>query len=116
MDCSKGLATSNNNGVSQVKYMGEVVVVPFLKRLAVNRLDTLMISHGDNDHIGGAESLGREFPVGQVVTSVPEMIHWRDSSKCVAGMAWEWNRVVFTMIHPPEQSRFNGNIFHIHSI
>ncbi|MBS0351764.1 MAG: DNA internalization-related competence protein ComEC/Rec2, partial [Proteobacteria bacterium] len=42
---------------------GQEVVTPYLITLAVNKIDLLMVSHGDNDHSGGAASLLKNWPV-----------------------------------------------------
>src|SRR5690606_9919976 len=36
---------------------GEAVVLPYLRAMGIDRIDRLLISHGDNDHIGGAWAL-----------------------------------------------------------
>jgi competence protein ComEC len=41
--------------------MGERVVAPVLRAFAVRRLDALVLTHGDPDHIGGALSVIRLF-------------------------------------------------------
>src|SRR3546814_986171 len=41
--------------------MGEAAVVPALHALGVARLDALVVSHGDNDHAGGAAAVVRAF-------------------------------------------------------
>jgi competence protein ComEC len=78
---------------------GDAVVVPYLRAQGVRRIDTLIISHGDNDHIGGAESVSHAMPVQQTLSSVP----WRlaDASACEAGQSWEWDGVEFTILAPP---------------
>ena len=43
--------------------LGEAVIVPFLRTEGIRKIDTLVISHGDNDHIGGEMSVLREIPV-----------------------------------------------------
>lgn len=77
---------------------GDAVVVPYLYALGVRRIDTLIISHGDNDHIGGAGSVSRAIPVEQTLSSVP----WRlaNAFACEAGQSWEWDGVEFTMLAP----------------
>ncbi len=42
-------------------------IVPQLRRLGVERLDFLVLTHADGDHIGGAPTVMREFAVGTVV-------------------------------------------------
>ncbi len=57
---------------------GREVVVPHLKRAGVRRLEVLVLTHPDVDHVGGAEAVLRAVPVGQVLvstTSAPESRH-----------------------------------------
>ena len=47
--------------------VGERVVVPFLHRQGVRRLDVVVSTHPDADHIGGLAAVVREMPVSLVV-------------------------------------------------
>lgn len=80
---------------------GSSVVVPFLYHEGVQRIDMLMVSHGDNDHIGGAASVLREFPVDGVLSSVPERLAYAGARACEAGQRWRWDDVEFEVLHPP---------------
>jgi len=51
--------------------IGDRVVAPLLRRVGVRRLGTLVLTHGDADHIGGAGSLIREFHPWVVWEGVP---------------------------------------------
>ena len=53
---------------------GEAVVPP-LRRLGVKRLDYLVLTHADGDHIGGAPTVMREFAVGTVVHADDDLSH-----------------------------------------
>ena len=78
---------------------GAVVVAPYLRANAVARVDMLLISHGDNDHAGGAASVLEALPVGEVVSNVaglPGAAH-----PCAAGRAWRWDGVEFALLSPP---------------
>jgi len=46
----------------------ESVLVPNLRALGVERIDTLVISHADGDHAGGLPLLFDSFDVGRVIT------------------------------------------------
>jgi len=45
---------------------GAQVVVPYLQAMGVKRLDTLVLSHPDGDHVGGAPAVLRAVPVGDL--------------------------------------------------
>jgi len=80
--------------------MGSAVIEPYLRQRGISRIDALVISHGDNDHIGGARSLLGAFPVGELLTSVPERLPEFRSSTCVVGQQWEWDGVSFRVLGP----------------
>ena len=86
---------------------GRAVVVPFLRHAGVKRVDTLIVSHGDNDHIGGSASLLAAMPVRRVLSSTPERLPAAES--CISGQTWEWDGVRFTLLHPEPDSLLDGN-------
>ncbi|MGI9301563.1 MAG: DNA internalization-related competence protein ComEC/Rec2, partial [Gammaproteobacteria bacterium] len=47
---------------------GEAVLAPFLRDKGISVVDKLVISHGDNDHIGGADAVLRNFEVREILT------------------------------------------------
>ncbi|NLI12620.1 MAG: DNA internalization-related competence protein ComEC/Rec2 [Peptococcaceae bacterium] len=49
--------------------VGDQVVEPYLRRLGVNRIDVLILTHPHEDNCGGAVSLVRHFPVRLAVVS-----------------------------------------------
>ncbi len=76
---------------------GERVVVPVLQSLGIRHLDTLMISHPDADHRGGAATVLESFPMARVLGSGPPA---DPGQPCVAGMAWHWDGFDFELLHP----------------
>lgn len=46
---------------------GRDIVVPFLRYRGISRVDTVIMSHGDEDHIGGMMAVLSELPVGKVI-------------------------------------------------
>jgi len=86
---------------------GRSVVVPYLRHEGVRRVDRLIVSHGDNDHIGGAASLRAALPVGQVLSSVPQRLP--GAQPCVAGQHWQWDGVRFEFLNPGNGSGLSGN-------
>ncbi len=79
---------------------GENVILPYLRQLHLKQLDTLVISHGDNDHLGGAKSLMKAYQFTSIKTSVPEKIPSPITSYCLAGERWNWDGVEFKFIYP----------------
>ncbi|MHB9144115.1 MAG: DNA internalization-related competence protein ComEC/Rec2 [Symbiobacteriia bacterium] len=45
---------------------GEKVVVPYLERLGVQRLDYVVATHPHADHVGGLRAVVKRFPVGEL--------------------------------------------------
>lgn len=80
--------------------MGRSVVLPFLRRQGADKIDRLIISHGDNDHIGGALSLIQGMPTEQVLTSAPQQLSNYSPLMCEAGQSWTWDNVTFTLLSP----------------
>lgn len=79
--------------------LGEAVVVPSLHALGVQRLDLLMISHGDNDHAGGAAAVARAYPPAASLAGEPDRMDL-PMPACAAGQHWVWDDVHFTVISP----------------
>lgn len=88
---------------------GDSVLVPFLRQQGVHTLDVLVVSHGDNDHIGGAESLLRAYPAARIISSVPGEFPADRVSRCRQGQQWTWDGVEFLMLHPGPENVVAGN-------
>jgi competence protein ComEC len=88
---------------------GEAVVVPYLRQRGWRQVDHLVISHGDRDHIGGAESLLALMPVAAISSSVPAKLAAWPVTPCRRGEAWEWDGVRFMLLHPPAGSAARRN-------
>ncbi len=88
---------------------GKAVVIPFMKNLGVDRIDALIVSHGDNDHIGGLNSVLDEFQVHRILTSTPEKIVSDHVEHCRTGQRWQWDDIYFQIIHPDNKQPFSGN-------
>lgn len=81
--------------------MGSAVVIPYLRQAGIKQIDTLIISHGDLDHSGGANSILNSLPVKQLLSSVPERFPAAITQACAAGQHWIWDQVTFDVLYPP---------------
>ena len=82
---------------------GITTILPFLRYEGINIVDTLMISHADNDHMGGAASLINGVPVKEVFTTAMSQLHDYHPIKCKAGQSWEWDKVTFKVLAPTKE-------------
>ena len=81
---------------------GNRVLVPLLRALG-EKIDLLMLSHRDLDHIGGARAVLAMQPQARLVSSIEdghELQSVRKSDRCVAGQSWAWDGVDFEVLHP----------------
>ncbi len=83
---------------------GAMVVLPYLRSLGIRNIDSVMISHGDDDHAGGMRSVAQGMPVrhwllGPSVstTSLPASINMQ---RCQQGQHWQWDEVNFDVLYP----------------
>lgn len=88
---------------------GRAVVVPYLRQHGVAAVDRLVVSHGDNDHSGGAAGLLSAVQVGQVLSGAPEALPAGVARHCIAGQGWQWDGVRFDILHPPATGGYTGN-------
>ncbi|WP_312428375.1 DNA internalization-related competence protein ComEC/Rec2 [Achromobacter sp.] len=102
---------------------GERVVAPFLQSRGIGRLDALVLSHADMDHVGGTRAVLASVPVARSYTSfdLPAYVRrdarmWPDvgnaqpvlpdeMARCQRGLRWEADGVVFTILHPGPSER-----------
>jgi competence protein ComEC len=96
------------------------VLWPYLRARGVKRIDTLVLSHGDQDHAGGLDSLLRAVPVDVAYASFDVHARVRRdarllgqaseapapavSRRCQAGQAWQVDGVRFIFLHPSTAS------------
>lgn len=78
-----------DGGSSDVKRVGMYRMEPFLKSQGVGKLDYVMVSHGDADHMNGIEELLTRQDVGVKIGTLvlPEQNLWEDSLKMLAQKA-----------------------------
>jgi competence protein ComEC len=89
-------------GYSRETDAGQRVLVPLLRAWGES-VDTLVLSHRDSDHTGGAAAVLRMQPQARLVSSLEgehPLQALRPSTRCVAGQQWEWDGVRFEVLHP----------------
>jgi competence protein ComEC len=81
---------------------GHRVLVPLLRALGT-KVDTLVLSHRDSDHVGGAAAvLAMQAHAGLLSSLEPnhELQAQRRGRRCEAGQHWQWDGVDFVVLHP----------------
>ena len=81
---------------------GHRVLVPLLRAFG-ERVDTVVVSHRDNDHSGGAAAVLAMQPQAGLLSSIEEgheLQAVRPAVRCQAGQQWRWDGVDFTVLHP----------------
>jgi competence protein ComEC len=81
---------------------GQRTLVPLLRALG-EKLDVLMVSHRDADHIGGAAAVLKMQPQAKLISSIEdshELQQLRKAERCLAGQRWQWDGVDFEILHP----------------
>jgi len=81
----------------------EMNILPFIRWRNIS-LEQIIISHGDEDHRGGLESIQRAFPLASV----------RESSissplPCISGTRWQWQGLTFNVLWPDKLTSRAGN-------
>ena len=80
---------------------GAAVVMPFLRQKGIKKLDILVVSHKDNDHRGGLESIQAEIETSKLVSSYAARGNeGMGSEACYAGQTWVWDGILFEMLNP----------------
>lgn len=90
------------------------VILPYLRGRGIGRLDMLLVSHSDLDHVGGADALLQTLEVGELRSSLPPAHPLlglaASSQRCLAGQGWQWDGVRFEMLAPDTASYANPRL------
>ena len=83
---------------------GGRVVLPALRGAGLARLDAMVLTHEDGDHLGGAQTVLESIEVGALASSLPPAHALQaltpSAQRCLAGTRWEWDGVRFEFLHP----------------
>lgn len=86
---------------------GERIVLPYLRSRGVETLDTLIVSHGDNDHRGGLEGVLSGVRARRLLSGEPPRVP--GASPCRDGESWTWDGVRFDILGPAVIGAVVGN-------
>ena len=93
---------------------GQRILLPYLQARGIDRIDRMVISHSDSDHIGGAATMLKHIEFQSMIGSLPstnpllQNLHSRKitSIPCRYGQYWIWDEVEFYIWHPHENFLF----------
>lgn len=101
--------------------VGRQIVVPFLKGKGISKIDGLILTHADSDHVEGAEEILKEIRVGEIHVSPsswtkPVMKDLLDEAKEQkvpiiekrAGVSWKEGEILFQYLWPKD-IEYEGN-------
>jgi competence protein ComEC len=84
---------------------GTRVILPYLRASGIANLDTMIVTHDDSDHAGGAVPVLSGLPVGVLYSSLSAshpalLVAPAYRLPCAAGQGWNWDGVRFDLLHP----------------
>ncbi len=83
--------------------LGARVVLPSLKKLGIDALDMMLLSHADADHAGGAAAVASGLPIKRVVGGETEGLPaFLQTQPCISGEQWVWDGVSFELWQWPD--------------
>ncbi|WP_371381646.1 DNA internalization-related competence protein ComEC/Rec2 [Sporomusa aerivorans] len=91
--------------------IGERVVAPYLKHYGVTAIEYLILTHGHQDHAGGAAGVASHIKIANIMLAredytpaVQALLHGSHKAAIIpayTGQVFSLDRVVFTIIHTP---------------
>ena len=94
----------------------KLLILPFIKSKGVKTIDKLILTHADQDHVGGAPAILEELQVGEILIPFEQRDEFRETEviemasklnipvkEVQAGMCWEAGNAKFTILSPVEE-------------
>ncbi len=109
LDVGHGLAVVINKNEKVVLYdtgakypsgfnMSEAVILPFLQQKNISHIDHLIISHNDNDHLGGLAMLQANINIKQFIYNDKKSNN--KGKFCLQGQMFVWQQLTFEQLWP----------------
>ena len=93
--------------------MANAVLIPYLKSIAAPTIDTLILSHRDNDHAGALYELLQQVHVDHLIAGQPDAVEQPSMSynylQNCSNKAWFMSGVVYEVRQAPEHLRNSNN-------
>jgi len=77
--------------------MVDAVILPYLQNQGIAQLDTVIISHSDNDHAGGLLRLQQKIDINQLIFNVDTSLN---QQSCQQGQLLSWQHITLQMLSP----------------
>ena len=81
--------------------MAELEILPYLQREGIE-LETLILSHDDNDHSGGAKAILATYPEIELITPSRKNYGETHRTFCLQGKRWQWRGLDFKVLSPTQ--------------
>lgn len=81
--------------------MVELEILPYLQREGIE-LETLILSHDDNDHSGGAKAILAASPDIELITPSRKNYGETHRTFCLQGKQWQWRGLDFKILSPTQ--------------
>ena len=78
-----------------------VEILPYLQREGIE-LETLILSHDDNDHSGGAKAILVAYPEIDLITPSRKNYGETHRTFCLQGKRWQWRGLDFKVLSPTQ--------------
>jgi competence protein ComEC len=92
--------------------MSEAVVLPYLQYVGINYLDKVILSHSDNDHAGGLDTLLSSIKIDEVMSNdshlSPSLTRLQSATRqqgCHSERSFSWQDLSFTVLWPLVQKK-----------
>ena len=97
--------------------MSEAVILPYLQYAGIDYLDKVILSHSDNDHAGGLNTLLKNIPILEVMSNDNQVQQSLDylqlttrQESCHSEGSFSWQELNFTILWPLPHHRITNHV------